>query len=278
MTSKAAISLHALLFLLACPVILIFTGPLTRTVSPEAGPLVVGSIASALTFALTFLFVRWDGIRLRDIGAAITSRTAPRLLFGFVIGIVLVALQDLVIYCGGHAHWVRDTSRPSSLILLALAAYAALALREELAFRGYPLRRLQAAWGMWPALILITVAFTLEHAAGGWTWSRTLLGPPAGALLFGMAALATRGLALPLGIHAAFNFAQWFMGQKETAGPFRLIVDPGFSNRAETLGYAAYLTGTLIATFAFWLWHTRHAQQYGVKGRRADIYEPRPKA
>lgn len=259
MTSKAAISLHALLFLIACPIILIFTGPLTKTVSPEAGPLLVGSIASALTFALTLLFVRWDGVRLRDIGAAATSRTAPRLLFGFVIGIALVGLQDLVIYSGGHAHWVRNTSCPSSLILLALAGYAALALREELAFRGYPLRRLEAAWGMWPALILITIAFTLEHAAGGWTWSRALLGPPAGALLFGMAALATRGLAVPLGIHAAFNFAQWVTGQKETAGPFKLIVDPGFSDRAEMLGYAAYLTGTLIAAATFWLWRTRRA-------------------
>ena len=156
---------------------------------------------------------------------------------------------------------MRDTSRPSSLILLALAGYVALALREELAFRGYPLRRLEAAWGVWPALILMTVAFTLEHAAGGWTWSRALLGPPAGALLFGMAALRTRGLAVPLGIHAAFNFAQWFMGQKETAGPFKLLVDSGFSGRAETFGYGAYLTGTLIATSAFWLWHTRRAPQ-----------------
>ena len=261
MTSKTAISVRALLFLISCPVILIFTGPLTRTVSPEAGPLLVGSIASALSFALTLLFLRWDGLRLRDVGAAATTGTASRLAFGFGIGIAIVSLQDLVIYFGGHAHWLRDPSHPSSLILLALAGYATLALREELAFRGYPLRRLEAAWGMWPALILMTVAFILEHAAGGWSWSRAFLGPPTGALLFGMAALATRGLAVPLGIHAAFNSAQWFMGQKETAGPFKLLIDPGFSNRAETLAYAAYLTGTLSVTFAFWLWHSRRAAQ-----------------
>ena len=261
MTSKAVTALRALLFLIACPVILIFTGPLTRMVSPEAGPLLVGSIAGALTFALTLLFVRWDGLRLRDVGAAFTARTAPRLAFGCVVGIALVALQDLVIYSGGHAHWVRDASRPFSLGLLALAGYAALALREELAFRGYPLRRLESTWGMWPALILMTAAFTFEHAAGGWTWSRALLGPPVGALLFGIAALRTRGLAVPLGIHAAFNFAQWFMGQKETAGPFKLLVDPGFSDRADMLGYAAYLTATLIAAAAFWLWHTRRAHR-----------------
>lgn len=257
MPRKTATTVHALIFLILCPLILIVTGPLAKTVSSQAGPLLIGSITSALTFVLTLLFVRWDRLRLRDVGAELTNRTAPRLLFGFSIGVVLVAVEDLTIYAAGHAHWVRDTSRPSSFILLALASYAALALREELAFRGYPLRRLEGAWGMWPALIVMTVAFTLEHAAGGWTWSHALLGPPAGALLFGMAALRTRGLAVPLGIHAAFNFAQWFMGQKETAGPFKLIVDPGFSGRAESLAYAAYLAGCITAAAAFWLSHKR---------------------
>lgn len=257
MPRKAATAVHALLFLILCPLILIFTVPVAKNVSSQAGPLLIGSITSAVTFALTLSFVRWDGIRLRDVGAEFSNRTVPRLLFGFSIGVVLVAVEDLTLYAGGHAHWVRDTSRPSSLMLLALTSYAALGLREELAFRGYPLRRLEAAWGMWPALILMTVAFTLEHAAGGWTWSHALLGPPAGALLFGMAALRTRGLAVPLGIHTAFNFAQWFMGQKETAGPFKLIVDPGFSVRAESLAYAAYLSGYIIAIAAFWLSHKR---------------------
>jgi uncharacterized protein len=254
MTSKTSTTtLHALLFLIVCPLILIFTGPLTKTVSPQAGPLVVGSIASALTLAATVLFVRWDRLHLSDAGAAVTTRSAPRLAFGFVIGVALVALEDLAIYSGGHAHWVHSSSHAGP-ILLSLAGYAALALREELAFRGYPLRRLESAWGMWPALVLIGIVFTLEHAAGGWTWSRALLGPPAGALLFGMAALATRGLAVPLGIHTAFNFTQWFMGQKETAGPFQLIVDPGFSAKAETLGYTGYLAALLLTTAAFYLW------------------------
>jgi hypothetical protein len=265
MAPKTAATLHAFLFLILCPLILIFAGPLTRIVSPQAGPLLVGSIASAFTFALTFLFVRWDRITLSDVGAALSNRTVPRLLIGSAIGLAIVALQDLVIYSGGHTHWVLDRSRASlGLILLAFAGYGTLALREELAFRGYPLRRLNDVWGMWPSLVIVTIIFTLEHAAGGWSWSRTLLGPPAGAVLFGMAALATRGLAMPLGIHAAFNFAQWLMGQKETPGPFRLIVDAGYTDPAETLGYAAYVAATLVAASAFWFWHRRHTRQHTV--------------
>jgi len=130
----------------------------------------------------------------------------------------------------------------------------ALAMREELAFRGYPLRRLEHLWGRWGAILFTGVVFTLEHMAGGWTWSHSLLGPSTGALLFGMAALSTRGIAVPLGIHAAFNFGQWCMGQKEVAGLWQPVVDPEFAHRVETLGYTAYLLGTLLATLGFWLW------------------------
>jgi membrane protease YdiL (CAAX protease family) len=84
-----------------------------------------------------------------------------------------------------------------------------------------------------------------------------LLGPPAGALLFGMAALATRGIAVPLGIHAAFNLGQWLMGQKDIPGMWKPVVDTGFDRQADTLGYLGYLTAMLLAASGFWLWKQR---------------------
>lgn len=246
--------LRALLFLLLCPVVLVFSAPIARRADPLTGMLETGVIASLLTFLLTFVFVRWDGLRLRDVGTAVTPQSATKVAFGFVIGIALVLLQEFFLYAGGHTHWIIRTPHFSfGVILLALAAYLALALREELAFRGYSLRRIESAKGLWISILIMVIVFTLEHSAGGWTWSRSLLGPPAGALLFGLAALATRGIAVPLGIHAAFNFGQWFMGQKELAGPLQLAVDSGFTRQAETLGYAGYLTGTLLAAAGFWI-------------------------
>lgn len=256
MPSKFAITLRVILFSILCPLLLIFAAPLAKLVPRSEGPLLIGGVTSLFTLGLTFLFVRWDKIGLRAVGVGFSSRTAPRLLFGFAIGAGVLALEDLAIYAFGHAHWVMVPSQPSAhVVLLALGGYLAIALREELAFRGYSLRRMDAAWGMWTALIVIGIFFTLEHAAGGWSWSRVLLGPPAGALLFGMAALATRGLAVPVGIHAAFNFSQWLMGQKEIPGPFRLVVESGFSGRAEAFGYAGYLVGMILAAAGFWFWY-----------------------
>jgi membrane protease YdiL (CAAX protease family) len=252
--SSTKIVLRALLFLLLCPLVLVFIAPLSKKTSPLMGMLEIGVITSILTFLLTAFFVRWDGLRLRDVGTSANIGTAPRLLFGFFIGVALLAIQNLFLYAGGHTHWILCTPHVSfGTILLAVAAYLTLALREELAFRGYSLRRMESAMGLWMSLLIMVVAFTLEHAAGGWTWSRSMLGPPAGALLFGMAALATRGIAVPLGIHSAFNFGQWLMGQKEIAGPFQPVVDAGFARQAEILGYVGYLVGTLLAIAGFWL-------------------------
>jgi membrane protease YdiL (CAAX protease family) len=259
MTSRTTVGLRSLVFLVACPLVLIIAGSLTKSVSVEAGPVVVGTVTSILTFLLTVLFVRWDGLALRDVGTSLGTHTPARILFGLVVGSSIVALQNLVVYAGGHTHWIANDAPHHSpaVVLLAFVGFLMLGLREELAFRGYPLRRLESAWGMWWALIVIGIVFTLEHTASGWSWSRSLLGPPAGALLFGMAALATRGIAVPLGIHTAFNFGQWVMGQKEVAGVWTPIIDRGFERQADALGYAGYLAGMLLAAAGFWIWKNR---------------------
>lgn len=270
MAPKAIAVTRVFLFLLVCPMVLIVASRVTKTVAPEVVPLLVGVISSGLTLVITLLFVRWDGITLNDVGAGISKGSAPRFLLGFLVGVAIVSLQNLAVYAGGHAHWLIEKSHPSPVaILLAFTSYFMLALREELSFRGYPLRRMEDVWGTWTAVVALAVVFTLEHAAGGWGWSRALLGPPMGAVLFGVAALATRGLAVPLGIHAAFNFGQWFVGQKENTGALRLIVETGFSKQAEALGYAGYWLAMTVAAAGFVVWrHRRNPEVCDIAGER----------
>lgn len=253
--------LRVLLFVVGCAVVLIACGSLAKDMSTVAGMCLTGALASLLTFLLTLVFVRWDGLELRAVGAAWSRDTVWRVGCGFGIGLAIVAMEDAVVFAGGHVHWVA--TRGNGLIgrlLLALATYFLLALREELAYHGYPLRRLDSAWGMWPALVSLAVMFGVEHHLGGWTWWSALTGPVAGAMLFGMAALATRGLAVPVGIHAAFNFGQWVMGQKETDGVLRPVVERGFAHRTEILGYSGFFVGIVLATACFWWWLKYRAQ------------------
>lgn len=250
--------LRALAYLIGCAAILMVAGSASKMGSPLAGMCVVGAIASVLTLGLTVLFVRWDGLKLDAVGAAWRWRTARRAVYGFGIGLVLAALEAGSIFAGGHVHWVAAGRHISAgQVLLGLGGYLLLSMREELAYRGYPLRRLETAWGMWIALLSLAVVFGLEHRLGGWSWWSALTGPVAGAILFGMAALATRGLAVPVGMHAAFNFGQWALGQKSVAGVWRPVVDAGFSRQAEVLGYSGYLGGVALATVGFWILYRR---------------------
>jgi membrane protease YdiL (CAAX protease family) len=245
--------LRSLLFLAACPLVLIITTAFVKTTS-VTNTIKVGAIACVATYGLTLLFLRWDGWKLSDAGLALTPKSVPRVLFGSMIGSGLVAFQEILLHASGHTHWAYiGVASPMRWLLLALMAYFLLALREEIAFRAYPLRRLERDVGKWASLLILGLVFALEHIAGGKSWSTSLLGPLAGAILFGMAALATRGIAVPLGIHFAFNLGQWAMGQKESAGLWRAYVDPTFQKQAEAVGYAGYLLGTLAATFCFWL-------------------------
>lgn len=255
-------TLRSLLFLMACPLVLIFTTSFVKTTS-FTNMIKAGAITSLLTYGLTLLFLRWDGWSLRNAGLELTAKSAPRMLFGFGIGFALVALQEFLLYAGGHIHWTYvGSSSPTSRLLLAVAAYFLLALREEIAFRAYPLRRLEADSGLWASLLIVGLVFALEHLAGGMSWSRSLLGPFAGAILFGMAALATRGIAVPLGIHFAFNLGQWVMGQKEIPGFWQASIDPTFQKQADTLGYTGYLLGTFAAACCFWLWYRRRSTSF----------------
>jgi len=234
----------------------------------------VGAITCLLTYGLTLLFLRWDGWSLSDVGLDLIAKSVPHMLLGVGIGFALVALQEWLLYAGGHIHWTYvSPSSPASWLLLGVTAYFLLALREEIAFRAYPLRRLEEDLGLWASLLIVGLVFALEHLAGGLSWSRSLLGPFAGAILFGMAALATRGIAVPLGIHFAFNLGQWLMGQKEITGFWQASIDPTFQKQAETLGYTGYLLGTLAAACCFWLWYRRRSTSFGAHDESVRVQQ-----
>lgn len=254
--------LRSLLFLMACPLVLIFTTSFVKTTS-FTNTIKAGAFTCLLTYGLTLLFLRWDGWSLRDAGLDLMAKSVPRMLFGFGIGFALVALQESLLYASGHVHWTYvGPSSPMSWMLLAVTAYFLLALREEIAFRAYPLRRLEDDLGLWPSVLIVGLVFALEHLAGGMSWSLSLFGPFAGAILFGMAALATRGIAVPLGIHFAFNLGQWVMGQKEIAGFWHASIDPTFQKQAEALGYTGYFLGAFAAACGFWLRYRRRSSSF----------------
>src|ERR1017187_5144274 len=85
---------HFVLFLIGCALILMIVSPHAPRLGLQWSQAVVGLEASFATLMLTLLFVRWDGIRLVDIGEAPTRGSIGRLLLGWasVAEIVLAGI------------------------------------------------------------------------------------------------------------------------------------------------------------------------------------------
>jgi len=244
---------RALLFWLATMTVLAISGPFAGT-GPRA-TLVVGALAVPPTLALTVLFIKWDGKSLSDYRFEVTRSSWHRFAGGLLLGLLLVAAQTLLILIGGGVRWTAATPAPT--MLLSVPGYLLLATREELAFRGYPLRKLASGIDPWSAQILVAVMFVVEHRLGGSSWTNALVGSGIGALVFGMAALATGGLAFPIGLHAAWNIGDWARGTKGDGGLWRMVLEPGFADHAERTVMISYVAVMSIALAGLWQWYRR---------------------
>ena len=125
---------------------------------------------------------------------------------GAAIGWGSIVLAVLPMALAGALHitfWT--TPRAFWLLLVNLVTFAAAALAEEVAFRGYAFRRLIQAIGPVAATICISLLFGLAHMLNpSATWISTLVTMLAG-LLLAIAWLRTHGLWLGWGFHFAWN-------------------------------------------------------------------------
>jgi membrane protease YdiL (CAAX protease family) len=147
------------------------------------------------------------------------------------------------------------TSIHWSGVLLTFGTLLALSCMEELGFRGYPLRALVPTLGPWGAQALVAVAFALSHFLYGWSWASVVFGVLPSAFLFGAAALASGGLAMPIGLHMALNVAQWSIGEKESTGFFTQTVDQTARARIEQVAPITGMAVILAMAAVLWWWH-----------------------
>jgi membrane protease YdiL (CAAX protease family) len=139
------------------------------------------------------------------------GRWPREFLLGGLAGVLLMAVPAMALGLTGVVSWRLDAGAAASL-WTELALLAAAVATEELLFRGFLFRRLLDGLGTWPAQLIIGALFTLTHSDA----LRALgpLGYVAGAniflasILFGLAYLRTRSLAMPLGLHLAANVTQ----------------------------------------------------------------------
>jgi membrane protease YdiL (CAAX protease family) len=250
--------------------ILVLAARVKAMVPQRWGQLVWGIASAAAILPLTLLFLRRENRSVCDIGLNLEPTSALRFVAGIFVGLGVYGLNVILVTVLGspiHFAWADDAEPRTTA--LTLSTLVALSCMEELGFRGYPLRTLVPAFGLWQAQGMVAVAFGLCHFAFGWSWATILLGVVPGALLFGMAAVASRGLALPIGIHAGLNFARWSV---ENNGIWTLVVDEQALARIATVAPITGVAVTVLTTLGFWRWYQAGRNGTGV----ADAYPGAP--
>jgi len=122
------------------------------------------------------------------------------------MGLVALTIQGV-----GGFHW---NLRPGGSAALGQGAwlFLAVAFREEILFRGYPFQRLVDALGPWGTLLLTSLGFAAAHwgnpGMSGDTRVWASVNIALAGLLLGLCYLKTGRLALPIGLHLGWNWAQ----------------------------------------------------------------------
>jgi uncharacterized protein len=199
-------SLFVLLLFLSNPVAPIFGTKFLRLLSGIFG------ICSALL--VTWLFLTYEKRSFKEIGLAWQTRTISRFLTGLFIGGAIFGAILLVLLLLTPLQIQRSTKPVHSTALLGYLAFFLVSLMEEIAFRSYPFIKLHQRFGLRMTQVIVAVVFALYHVAGGQSVFSSFLGPGVYAFVFGLAAVWSKGIAMPFGIHLALNILQPLTGMR----------------------------------------------------------------
>lgn len=133
------------------------------------------------------------------------------LFLGILLGSALMLIPAFIL---GIFGWVDWRWSPVDLSVLASSAslFAGVAVAEELLFRGFVFQRLISGLGMWPAQLITAAFFLLSHVNNpgmtGITKVMAGINIFLASIMFGLAFVRTKSLAMPLGLHWMANWVQ----------------------------------------------------------------------
>lgn len=222
-------------------------------------------VAGLLVLLPTWICLRMEGAPLREVGLALNGRWLREALIGTAWGIALIGLVALVVRGLGGFHFERGAAGWGQ-VSIAFWMFVGVAFFEELAFRGYLFQRLVGGAGPWVGQLVLAVLFAMGHwnnpGMQGATklWASLNIG--LAAIMLGLAYLRTRSLALPMGMHLGWNWAQGTLLGFGVSGNEEVgLLRPVFHGRPEWLTGGAFgleaSLPALLALVAFILYLNR---------------------
>ncbi len=252
-------------FLLLTALIVVATLGLNKLGRPQ----VIGPwLGAALGALASLLCVRLEGRPFSSLGFALGRRWVLEWLFGVLGGILFILATALLVRGLDGFHWARTPGIGPRQLLAAVWPLLGVAFNEELFARGYPFQRLVEGAGLWVGQLALAALFALMHwrnpGMDGATKAWATLNIGLAAILLGFCYLRTRSLALPIGLHLGWNWAQGSLLGFGVSGTtdFKGAWTPIFHGRPEwltggTFGLEASLPCALLcgtAILGLWRW------------------------
>ena len=234
-------------------------------------PIIIGvrSLIVLLLIGLMFILIaRWiDQRPWRDYGFHFNTAWWRDLGFGLTLGVVLMAAIFGVEYLLG---WVSirgffENGQPQlsfwPLLLSGFFYYVLVGVEEELFARGYLIRnlaeglrlpQLSSKSAVWIAYLLTSLFFGFLHANNQNATLESSLNLVLMGLFLGLGFILTGELAIPIGLHIAWNFTQGYVfGFPVSGGSDRLsLIAIQQSGPTAWTGGAFGPEGGLIVIFA----------------------------
>ncbi|SEW35796.1 hypothetical protein SAMN05428988_4393 [Chitinophaga sp. YR573] len=222
-----------------------------------------GITGTLIAFFVTWIFLKFEKRSFKEFGLFWERNSFFRFIKGILLGTAIFAVIFLSLLQWSPLQVLKNNKGVDIWMLVSYLSIYPLALMEEIAFRSYSFLVLNKVFGLWVSLVISAVAFALYHVAGGWNVYTAFMGPFVWAFVFGLAAVWSKGIAVPTGIHVALNFSQVFVGMKgNSASIWKLSFTKDASKeliaRTETIGelfQLLVLVVALIATWFFIRWH-----------------------
>ena len=163
-------------------------------------------VAAAIILGLYALFVRW--IERHWPADLPLGKLVPHTLLGILVGFIIMVLVVSTIVAMGDATvtWKGFSVEKQFNVFMM---FLAVAVGEEMIFRGVIFRWIDERWNTWVALLISAILFGWMHISNDnatW-WSSLAIAVEAG-LLLGAAYKWSGSLWVPIGIHWAWNYTQ----------------------------------------------------------------------
>ncbi len=255
--------LKSFLFWVVFLLLLLFFGSLSNTLLHKNwSSALYGTIATIATSICTLLFIKLEKKTLFEYGLVLEKKTFVRFIGGLAIGTIIFSLIILLLLVFTELRMEKSKQVWEWKNLFWYLLIIPAAFMEELAFRSYTFINLNKVFGLRITQIIVAIAFAVYHILMGWDIGIAILGPGIWAIVFGLAAVWSKGIAVPTGIHVALNLIQQMIGLKTgDSEPIWLLHQSATASaaslsRTEMMGILSQVF-VLVVAILFMEWYCR---------------------